>query len=142
MTFLRRSIVVTFLAVATALASTALPAQAAFNDTATSSATVGTVTVAAPTALTVETPGCTARWVDVTVSWSASTTAKVTGYLVTAHRSDGIVQTIAQTDAATTRLRNTADKFDLMGYSTTFTVTTKTSYGWTKESVKSGAITC
>ena len=125
-----------------ALGLEATAAQASFTGTASMSATIGTVTVAAPTDLTVQTSGCNGRWVDVTLSWRPSTSSKVVGYQVTAYRSDGIVQTVAQTDAATTQLQQTADRNDLFGYTTTLTVTTMTSYGWTRQSAQSGAITC
>jgi len=142
-TRLRRGVLLVAVVVATVLGVTATAAQAAFNDKASmATLTVGTLTVHAPTNVSVTTSGCKARWVDVTVSWAASTTAEVTGYQVTAHRSDGVVQVVAQTDATTTSLSGTVDKFDLAGYTTTLTVTARTSYGWTAVSARTGALTC
>ena len=143
MTRLRRGVLLIAVVVATVLVGTATAAQAAFDDSASmATLTVGTTTVHAPTNVTVETSGCKARWVDVNVSWGASTTAEVTGYQVTAHRSDGVVQVVAQTDAATTRLSGTVDKFTLTGYTTTLTVMARTSYGWTATSAQTRVLSC
>jgi hypothetical protein len=142
-TGLRRGVLLLAVVVATVLAGTATAAQAAFDDEASmATLTVGTTTVLAPTNVTVETSGCKARWVDVTVRWGASTTEKVTGYQVTAHRSDGVVQVVAQTDAATTSVSGTVDKFTLTGYTTTLTVMARTSYGWTAVSAQTGTVRC
>ncbi|OMQ15139.1 hypothetical protein A7K94_0211585 [Modestobacter sp. VKM Ac-2676] len=142
MTRIRASLVVGAVAVATLLGSSGSPAQAAFTAGAAMSATVGTVTVAAPTSVTVQTSGCNSRWINVTVSWDASSTARVLAYQVIAHRSDGVVQTVAQTDAATTKIQGTVDKFDLQGHTTTLTVTTLTSYGWTSAPTQKAVFPC
>ena len=143
MTVFRRSVLLVALAVATVLGLTISPAQAAYTaKAALPTATIGTVKVAAPTNVTAQAPDCNGRWVEVTVSWRPSTTAKVTGYRITAFRSDGASLVVADTDANTTSFSRTADRFDLAGYTTTFTVMTQTSYGWTAVSPKSGAITC
>ena len=142
MNTIRRSAALIAIAI-TVLVALTTPAQAAFSAYATpATATIGTVTVAPPVNVTVETSNCHARWADVTVSWRASPTAKVTGYRVAAHRSDGVTRVVAQTDATTTRVSVTSDKFDLRGYTMTFTVMTETSYGWTAESATSAVMAC
>ena len=75
------------------------------------------------------------------VSWTASTTRGVSGYLVTAVFSDGTRYPVAQVGATTTSLTGDYDSY----YATQnirVVVTTLTSYGWTGESQPSGVIKC
>ena len=105
------------------------------------SITTGTVTPA--TSVSAAVSSCAnKRWMDVTVSWIASPTVGVTGYLVYAHYSDGSTTTVAQTSAGTTSVATTVDKFSSGATTVTFTVVTQTSYGWTAESAPSGPLTC
>jgi hypothetical protein len=113
---------------------------------------VGTLTVAPPTAVSTAGTYCfttvdpvtltTTTWLQAQVSWTPSTTARgVTGYVISAHLPDGSVYPVASTDAATTSVGGTYD-----GYYATLgvrvSVTTTTSYGWTADSELSQALTC
>jgi hypothetical protein len=82
------------------------------------------------------------RWMNITVSWTGSPTAGVTGCLVNAHRNDGSTMTVAQTSAGTTNPSTTVDKLSSGATIVTFTVIAQTGYGWTAESASSGSLTC
>jgi hypothetical protein len=82
------------------------------------------------------------RWMSVTVSWAASTTAGVSGCSVLAHRSDGSTTTAVTTSASTTSAGTTVDKLSSGSTTVVFTVVTQTRYGWTAESPSSGPVTC
>jgi|1185.fasta_scaffold111736_2 hypothetical protein len=77
----------------------------------------------------------------VTVSWTASGSRGVNGYLVNAHLSDGTVYPMAQTAVGTLSTSQTVDADNLV-YQPRLSVTTLTSYGWTKQSVVTGVVTC
>lgn len=143
MTGLRRTLALLTLTVAVVLAVTA-PASANFSLTRfLASTTISTGSVDAPSGVNAVLASCSnGRWMSVTVSWSPSASPGVTGYAVTAYRSDGQVTTVAQTDAATTTANTTVDKLSAGSTSVAFTVTTLTSYGWTAESARSGQMTC
>ena len=140
MTTLRRKALLVLTAVATVIFISAGSAQASFSAKASLTASVGTTTVAAPTSIKV-TSSCTTYDLNVAVSWKASTTAKVSGYTITAYDSSGsVVQTFSvgadETGYAVSAPRSYAS------YGVRVTITAQTSYGWTKESAKSSAITC
>jgi hypothetical protein len=76
----------------------------------------------------------------VTVSWLASTSPRVTGYLVDAHLGvDGSVVPMVTTTATSTSAVQDAD---VLAYQPRVAVTTQTAYGWTATSPLSGLITC
>jgi hypothetical protein len=139
-TRLRRDLVVMALAVATALTLAATPAQAAFNDTASTTLTVGTARVAAPTKLQVKAT-CDTWTLYATGSWRASTSPRVSGYRITAYAANGQVIEVFDVDAGTTSYSISASR-DYATYGIRVTVTTVTGYGWTAESEKTGTITC
>ena len=110
---------------------------------------IGTVDVAPPTKLSTAGTKCVSSWNNGTwqtrlqarVSWTASTTARISGYRVTAVFSDGTRYPVAQVGAAVTSLTGDYDSY----YATQnirVVVTTLTSYGWTGESQPSGVIKC
>ncbi|MGY1841451.1 MULTISPECIES: hypothetical protein [unclassified Modestobacter] len=136
MTRARRALVVGAVSLATVLGLTA-PAQAAYTDTATTTATVGTATIAPPTNVGTRGTWCFI-WFSTRVTWAPSTWPDVIGYRVTAQTSGGGSTVVAQTDASTTSA-------SVSGYQTnrslTFTVTALTSYGWTAAS-QTGPVTC
>ena len=152
MTGLRRLAVL--LAVATGLTLTlTAPASATLTDTSpTFTATTTTVKVAAPTSVSTNGTKCTTSYdattatttttLNARVSWPASTTRGVTGYLISAVFSDGTKYPVAQVTAPTTSISGNYDAY----YATQnirVTVTTLTSYGWTAESAPSpGVIKC
>lgn len=122
----------------------AVSADAAFSvSRPLTSMKVSTLTVSPATNVSAGLASCSNnRWIAITVSWSASRTAGVTGYLVNAHRNDGSTMTVAQTSADTTTADTTVDKLSTGATTVTFTVITQTSYGWTAESASSGPATC
>jgi len=153
---LRRGAALVAIALATVLGLTVAPAQAAFTDQATITATAGTITVAPPTGLNTRGTGCsTTTWyynyngqvssgtkttVNARVQWTASPTNRVTSYVVTAHGT-GWSTKVAEVPSSVTTVNASVDGPDA-DQGVTVTVTARTSYGWTAESKKSGVITC
>lgn len=139
----RRAVLVGVLALAVGFGSS-LPAWASFSARAQlSQTTISTATIDAPTNVTALLSSCSnGRWMSVTVSWTPSTFNRVTGYSVTAYRSDGSVASVASTDAVTTSAAVTVDKLSSGATTVVFTVTATTGSSWTAESVKSGSLTC
>ena len=71
-TTLRRSALLVLIALATVLGLTTGPAHATFDNNTTTTASIGTVTVAAPTAVTAQMTSCSnSRTQSVQVSWAA-----------------------------------------------------------------------
>jgi hypothetical protein len=152
---LRRHVLALSIAVATVLGLGTTAAQAAFDDTATTTPLrVDTLTVAPPTEVSTAGTNCTrsyywsnGNWYATTtlhakVSWKLSTTTRgVTGYRVTAWFADGSSYHIGDVGTTTTSIAMDVDG-SYANQNIRVTVTTLTSYGWTTESVKSGAITC
>ena len=154
MTRLRRPLVVT--AVATALTLTAFPAQAAFDDAASTALTTSTLTVAPVTQLSTAGTHCTTtysyngwtgswyatRTLHARASWSPSATTRgVTGYQVTAVFRDGNSHPIATVDPGTTSLAQDVDG-SYADQGIRVRITTLTSYGWTSAPALTGALTC
>ena len=149
MTRIRRAVVL--LGTATAvLFGGMLPADAQFsNSAALPTMAISSVNVAAPTGLSTTGTFCSSSWNGVAwittlharVSWSASASRGVSGYLVTAVMSDGTHYPAGQTTAGTTTITGDYDA-SVATQNIRVTVTALTSYGWTKESALSGAITC
>jgi hypothetical protein len=116
-------------------------ANASFGDSAALTAmSVSSATVAAPGsftgALTCSSPNST-----MSASWTASTTPRVSGYLITVYFSDGFTQTVPLASTATTWTASISS-FNVTAYKVQYTVTTQTSYGWTKESAKTAWFGC
>jgi hypothetical protein len=116
-------------------------AHASFGDSAAvTSLSVTSATVAAPGGfagtLTCGSPNAT-----MAASWTASGTPKVSGYLITVYFSDGFTQTVPLASTATTWSASISS-FNVTNYSVQYSVTTQTSYGWTKESAKSAWFRC
>ena len=149
MTGVRGALVVGGLSV-TVLSGATLPAWAGFADRVAVSATVATATVAAPADVTVD-DHCESvldaillTLIDTyhaTVSWTASTSRGVTGYVVRAHFADGSTLEMGQTEAATTSVSFSTDQSWLDGQPR-LTVTTLTGYGWTAASPQTAVLTC
>lgn len=117
-------------------------AQAAFGDsTTTATVTISTVTVAAPTNVVAQLVDCgsNGRWQDVRLTWTPSATDRVSGYRVTIHQPNGSVVASSNFGASTTIALIRTDKLSSV---MTLSVTTRTSYGWTKESTRTGALPC
>ena len=138
-----RRILVLLPLVAGVLFGSGATAQAAFTDTAKVSATpmsIATASVAAP----VSGPGsltCRSTSATMAPTWTKSTSARVTGYLVTVYFSDGYAQTVqkAATDTAWSQAINL---YNVTAYAVQYSVTTQTDYGWTAESPRTGWFQC
>jgi hypothetical protein len=134
----RRAVVVLGLAVAV-LAGTASPAGASFSGSSAATAAIATATVAPPGNVSTTGSSCADGYFYVRLSWTPSGARNVTGYAVTVYRADGSTSVIATTGSGTTSFANTY----LRGYQTyRFTVTTRTSYGWTTESPRTAGLYC
>jgi hypothetical protein len=140
----RRSAVMLVIAAATLVGVIAAPAQAAFTDkTSTTTLTIGTATIAAPGDVAVQQTKCNeARTQYLTLSWDASTSRRVSGYLVTGFDRSGAKISTVQVASTTTSTTVTVDKQVHDAATLTYSVTTLTAYGWTAESAESGVITC
>ena len=142
MTTTRRALVLIGL-VAGVLFASGAAAQASYSDTATVTATpmsVSTATVAAPGAG----PGsitCRTSSATMALTWTKSTSARVSGYLVTVYFSDGYTQTVQMT-ANDTSWSQAIAHYNVTAYSVRYSVTTQTDYGWTKESAQTGWFRC
>ncbi|SFL71145.1 fibronectin type III domain-containing protein [Geodermatophilus ruber] len=144
MTIRKRIMTILGLVVAALLAGT-VAASAAYKDTAALPQTsIATHVIAAPTGVEATRANCSnARWMDVTVTWQPSTSARISGYEIKAYRDDGRVFTVATTGTGTTSATTRTDKHEGAPTTYTFTVTTLTSSGWTSpESLPSGSVTC
>jgi hypothetical protein len=134
-----RRVLVLLLLVAAAVFGTGA-AQAQFKESITAGLTFATGTVAAPTAG----PGsltCRATSATMALTWTPSTSARVTGYLVSVHFSDGYVQTV-QKSAADTSWTQGINLYNVTAYAVQYSVTTQTDYGWTAESARTGWFQC
>ena len=149
MTPIGRSATLVALAIAVLIGLTA-PANATLTAQATmATATVGTVTVVPPTKLStagtkcvthVDSYGRTYTTLEAKLSWTPSTTEKVTSYRVMAH-AGGWSYEVTWVDGSATSVRGSYDSY----YATQdvqVIVTARTSYGWTAESARSPVIRC
>ena len=143
MTGIRRTVLLLALTIAAVLGAVgpSHPAEAAFSDKVTAAATtVGTATVAPPTNV-VGSLTCTRSSATMAANWKLSTSARVDGYLVKVYFSDGFVQTVekAATDTSWTA---PISLYNATNYSISYSVTTRTDYGWTTESTRTGWFRC
>ena len=117
-----------------------LPAMASFSaGTAPVTTTINTNVVAPPTKV-VGKLACAATS-TMSATWTKSTSARVSGYLVSVYFSDGFIQTVPLAATATS-WSATIDQYYVTAYSVQYTVTTQTDYGWTKESPRTAAFQC
>ena len=138
MTGIRRGLVLLGLTIAVVIGAS-VPASATYSEAVTVKTTISTTTVAAPGNL-VGKLTC-GRPATMSATWSLSTTARVSGYLVSVHFSDGFVQTV-QLGATATSWSATIDPYYVTAYSIRYSVTTQTNYGWSKESPLTGTFQC
>ncbi|MGY1602512.1 hypothetical protein [Geodermatophilus sp. SYSU D00815] len=136
---------------AAVLLGTALPAGAQFSNGASApTMAVATVTVEAPTNLnfggtrcttTTNPDGTTRTTLHAKLNWKASPSRGVSGYRVVA-LVNGYPYPIDEVPASATSLTGTYDASVVNNNNITVTVTTLTSYGWTKQSQQVGVIKC
>lgn len=139
MTAIRRSLAL--LGILTGLmVATSLPASASFSaSSALPTTTINTLVVAAPTNV-VGHLTCAATS-TMSATWTASTSPRISGYLVTVYFSDGFTQTVQLASTATSWSATIAE-YNVTAYSVQYSVTTQTSIGWVKESAKVGPFQC
>ena len=116
-----------------------LPASATFSEAVAVKTTISTTTVASPGNV-VGKLTC-GRPATMSATWSLSSTARVSGYLVSVYFSDGFVQTV-QLGPTATSWSSTIDPYYVTAYSIQYTVTTQTNYGWSKESPLTPVFQC
>jgi hypothetical protein len=141
---LRRSALLLAIAIATVTGLTTGTAQAAFADTTTpTTLTIGTTTVTPPATVTARLTSCSAsRTQYVQVTWTASTSARVSGYTVTVLTSAGGTLATGQVGPTATSVTITVDRLAYDASTLTFSVTTLTDYGWTATSARKAALPC
>ncbi len=122
------------------IAGASLPAAAEYADSAAVATTIATAAVAAPAnvqgSLT-----CGRSTATMGATWNLSTTARVSGYTVSVYFSDGFVQKVELGPSATS-WSAPIDTYFVTAFSVEYSVTTKTDYGWTTESARTGAFQC
>jgi hypothetical protein len=139
MTGIRRAFVLLGI-LAGLLVSTSLPASATFSrSSALPTTTINTMIVAAPGSV-VGNLACAATS-TMSVTWTASTTPRISGYLITVYFSDGFTQTV-QLAANATSWTKTIAEYNVTAYSIQYSVTAQTDYSWSKESAKTGSFQC
>jgi hypothetical protein len=121
-------------------AGSTAPAQASFADSSSVTTAISTATVAAPTNVTGSLV-CGRSTATMGTTWKLSTSARVSGYRVTVYFSDGFVQTV-ELGATATSWSASIDPYFVTAFSVQYSVTTKTDYGWSKESARTGTFQC
>ena len=136
---IRRGLILLGLTVAV-IAGASIPASASYSSSATVTTTIATTTVAAPGSV-VGKLTCGHPTAAMSTTWTASTTPRVSGYLVSVYFSDGYVQSTQLGPTATSWSASISD-YNVTAYSINYTVTTQTTYGWTKESAHTATFGC
>jgi hypothetical protein len=143
MTGIRRSLLTATLTVGMfvgALLAT-VPAQASFADSVpVATTTFATATVAAPTNV-VGSLACGSPNATMNVTWTASATPRISGYVITVYFSDGYTQATTVAGTATS-WSAPITAYNVTAYQIQYSVMTQTDYGWTKESPKTGWFHC
>jgi hypothetical protein len=118
---------------------TSIPASASFSDSVLLATTINTNVVLPPTNVVGHLTCSSTSTMSAT--WTKSTSARVTGYLVSVYFSDGVIQTV-QLGATATSWSATINQYYVTAYSIQYSVTTQTDYGWTTESPRTGSFKC
>jgi hypothetical protein len=133
-------VVITAAVLVTSAVRTAPAAHAQWADTVSGGMQLATATVAAPGTVTGNL-ACT-RPAVMSATWTASTSARVTGYQVTVYFSDGFVQKVNPLPATATSWSASIEPYYVTAFSVQYSVTTLTDYGWSKESPRTPAFQC
>jgi hypothetical protein len=136
---IRRGLVLLGLTVAV-INGASIPASAGYADSVAVTTTVNTTTVAAPTSV-VGKLTCGHPTATMAASWALSPTKGVSGYVVTVYFSDGVTQAVQLLPTATSWSAPITDYY-VTAYSIQYSLTTQTTYGWTKESPRTAAFQC
>ena len=121
---------------------TGVPASATFSDTtAVATTNFATVTVAAPGNVVGELLCGGRSDSTMKVSWTHSDAARISGYRVTVHFSDGYEQgeRVAATATSWTKKITT---YNVTKYAIQYSLTTLTDHGWYTQSSKTGWFQC
>ena len=139
MTVIRRAVTLIALALTAVLLGT-LPASATFADMVKmpTPTTLSTTTVAAPTNVRVTVSCPTLYSMEAVVTWRASTSGRISGYVVTA---SFVGQTLTAS-AGPTQTTVTYSTGRSPGYQVSVTVSVLTDYGWSKVSAPVVVTTC
>lgn len=121
------------------MVTTSLPASASFSASTAVSTGITTATVAPPTNV-VGSLTC-ASTSTMTVTWTKSTSTRISGYRISVYFSDGFVQTTQVASAATSWSAGITE-YNVTAYSIRYSVTTLTDYGWSQESALTGSFQC
>jgi hypothetical protein len=135
---IRRGLLLLGLTVAVIVGVSA-PASANYADSVVVPTTVNTTTVAAPGNVVGKL--LCGRPATMSATWTLSSTARVSGYLVSVYFSDGFVQTV-QLGPTATSWSASIDPYYVTAYTINYTVTAQTDYGWTKESAHTATFGC
>src|SRR5215204_2887700 len=106
-----------------------IPATASYSDSASvnPTITVGNLTCGRPATMS--------------MTWTKSTSTRISGYEVAVYFSDGFVQRV-QLGSTATSWSATIDAYYVTAFSIQYSITTKTDYGWTKESPRTASFQC
>jgi len=141
MSALRRTAVLVALTVGVVLGA-GIPASATFADSVgMPPSTVQTAVVAAPTGVTGSLT-CGRTSATMNVSWTKSTSARVSGYRVVVHFSDGFDQPADLPLVTGTTWSAPISLYNAQAYQIQYSVETHTDYGWTAESTRTGWFQC
>lgn len=124
-----------------AVIGSSIPASAGYSETAAlATQNFAAATVAPPTSVT-GSLSCGRSTSTMNVTWAASTSARVNGYRVTVHFSDGYEQ--SSTVAATaTSWTTSITTYNVTAYSIRYSVTAVTDFGWFTQSGLTGSFRC
>ena len=128
------------LAAVLSTAGSTAPAQASFADSESRTTSISTAVVAVPGTVTGSLI-CGRSPATMGATWTASTAPRVSGYTVTVYFSDGFVQKSEVGPTATSWSASIASYY-VTAFSVQYSVTTKTEYGWTAESPRTGSFQC
>ena len=139
---IRRLVLVPFVAALVVGLLGLTPAHASFGDsTGTGAMTITTTTVAAPGSVTGSLT-CGKTSATMAATWTLSGAPRVSGYLVTVYFNDGYTQTVELDDPSATSWSAPIGIYNVTAYQVQYSVTTLTSYGWTKESARTAWFHC
>ena len=142
MTAIRRTTLTLALALTAFLGSTSstAPAQASFADSAARTTTIATAVVAAPTNVK-GSLACGRTSATMGATWNLSTSARVSGYQLKVYFSDGYTQTVDLPPTATSWTAS-IDPYYITAFTVQYRITTRTDYGWFKDSARTAFYRC
>jgi hypothetical protein len=140
MTAIRRSALTLALTLIAVLGSAGATATASFADSASRTTSVTTATIVAPGNVK-GSLACGKTSATMGATWTASPSARISGYVVTVYFSDGFVQ-IVDLGPTATSWSAPIQPYYVTAFSIQYTVTATTDYGWSTESAPTGTFQC